>query len=297
MSSRKSGARPESVQASIYFGARNLDPKLGRWLSEDPALLEYLPVPETSDDAKKHNGQLPGMGGVFNAVNLNLWHYGGNNPIRLVDPDGRQPIDVYNPGQNDVKPMAMPFSNLDNRRLSPSERSLVIEIFGRGMFLENVLGVEVHRAKNSLLNHPHAESGKIFLNDRGFNMNFGLNPTGDLDQVNIFFHELWHTVQDKKDPFLAFKIIFGEQLPHVFGGDNPYSGGMVYTMDDIEEMRSFSDLSYESQAKFVGDFSERYLRARYGNSLNGDQMKVLRGMAYKLINILNSEATRWVFDQ
>jgi hypothetical protein len=30
------------------------------------------------------------MGGVFNSVNLNLYHYGGNNPIILVDPDGRE---------------------------------------------------------------------------------------------------------------------------------------------------------------------------------------------------------------
>ena len=29
------------------------------------------------------------MGGVFNAVNLHLYHYAGNNPVKYVDPDGR----------------------------------------------------------------------------------------------------------------------------------------------------------------------------------------------------------------
>ena len=38
---------------------------------------------------KKHNENLFGMGGVFNVVNLNVYHYGGNNPVKYTDPDGR----------------------------------------------------------------------------------------------------------------------------------------------------------------------------------------------------------------
>jgi GH24 family phage-related lysozyme (muramidase) len=29
------------------------------------------------------------MGGVFNCVNLHVYHYAGNNPVKYVDPDGR----------------------------------------------------------------------------------------------------------------------------------------------------------------------------------------------------------------
>jgi RHS repeat-associated protein len=74
-----------------YFGARYLDPKTSRWLGVDPAMAEYVPVAPVNDEAKKHNQNLPGLGGVFNFVNLHVYHYAGNNPVKYVDPDGRSP--------------------------------------------------------------------------------------------------------------------------------------------------------------------------------------------------------------
>ena len=60
------------------------------WISTDPALGDYIPVAPTNDEAKQHNSKLPGMGGVFNHINLNCYHYAGNNPVRYVNPDGRR---------------------------------------------------------------------------------------------------------------------------------------------------------------------------------------------------------------
>ena len=60
-----------------YYGARYLDPKYSRWLSTDPALNDYMA------------GSSVGEGGIYNTVNLNVYHYGGNNPIRYTDPTGK----------------------------------------------------------------------------------------------------------------------------------------------------------------------------------------------------------------
>jgi hypothetical protein len=49
---------------------------------------EYVPRAPVDDEAKKHNENLPGMGGVYNYVNMHVYHYAGNNPVKLADPEG-----------------------------------------------------------------------------------------------------------------------------------------------------------------------------------------------------------------
>jgi hypothetical protein len=50
---------------------------------------EYIPGAPVNDEARRNNQNLPGMGGVFNLVNLHVYHYAGNNLVKYVDPDGR----------------------------------------------------------------------------------------------------------------------------------------------------------------------------------------------------------------
>ena len=84
------GKELDTETGLYYYGARYLDPKASRWLSGDPAVSEYIPSAPVSEEARKRNGNLPGMGGVFNYVNLHVYHYAGNNPVKYRDPDGKR---------------------------------------------------------------------------------------------------------------------------------------------------------------------------------------------------------------
>ena len=71
------GQMKDEETGNYYIGARYLQPQTCRWLSCDPALSNYM--------SEKSNGS---SGGIYSFINLNLYHYAGNNPISFTDPDG-----------------------------------------------------------------------------------------------------------------------------------------------------------------------------------------------------------------
>jgi hypothetical protein len=89
------GQEADEETGLIYFGARYLNPQTSMWLSADPAMGEYVPGAPINDEVRKSNQNLPGMGGVFNYVNLHTYHYAGNNPVKYTDPDGRAAGDLF----------------------------------------------------------------------------------------------------------------------------------------------------------------------------------------------------------
>ena len=95
-----------------YYGARYLDPKMSRWLSVDPAMYQgdYIPSAPVNEEARKRNGNLPGQGGIFNIVNMHVYHYAGNNPVKYVDPDGRQPAIPPHNLPNNLPPTNIPYN-------------------------------------------------------------------------------------------------------------------------------------------------------------------------------------------
>jgi RHS repeat-associated protein len=84
-----------------YFGARYYDARTSVWQNPDPILADYLPnvsdMRQAQKEGKRYSPEknLAGMGGVFNTVNLDLYHYAGHNPVRYTDPDGRFILETF----------------------------------------------------------------------------------------------------------------------------------------------------------------------------------------------------------
>ena len=94
------GKELDSETGLYYYGARYLNPRTSRWVGADPAMGDYLPLAPVSDEAKKHNGDVPGDGGVFASINLAIYHYAGDNPVKYIDPTGLDKLRLVFDGTN-----------------------------------------------------------------------------------------------------------------------------------------------------------------------------------------------------
>ena len=82
------GKELDSETGLYYYGARYLNPRTSRWASPDPVMEEYLPKAPVNDQARQGSRNLPGFGGVFNPINLAMYQYAANNPVKYKDPTG-----------------------------------------------------------------------------------------------------------------------------------------------------------------------------------------------------------------
>src|SRR5690554_4442616 len=78
-----------------YYGARYYNPRTSVWLSVDPIAL-WQPVQEVEHYIEgQHNG------GYFNPQNMNVYGYTYQNPVRYVDPNGKQ-VDAVLKSQEEI---------------------------------------------------------------------------------------------------------------------------------------------------------------------------------------------------
>ena len=268
--------------------ARYLDPKYSRWISVDPALGEYVPSAGKSNEADK----LPGMGGIFNSVNLSLYHYAGNNPIRYVDPDGRI--------QHDALEMRFIREVLGEKGL---------EIYNKTTF--------VWVPKISELIRPASwdiSDGIIFLTSDIYS-----RPMASDYGRETLIHELYHQIQYADSPKglkMVSKNPYKVPLPnnltirtkgafpdliYEFKLNNEMAkiGVEGYSYNyNIYEIEKLSDLTYlEAQAELVGDFAKYYYNERYSSGIYFHQQYDMKRMAEILKNSgFDTEAVRWVLE-
>jgi RHS repeat-associated protein len=114
--------------------------------------------------AEKRNGNLPGMGGVYNLINLHAYHYAGNNPVKYTDPDGEIINDITSRAtQNSPGVAQLPLGN--NRTKNA---------FGRlGCFFTAIMNIT-----NTILTGKFGDTGQNksiadFSNNTGY---FVLDP-------------------------------------------------------------------------------------------------------------------------
>ena len=244
VSGELTGKERDPETGLYYYGARYLDPRTSRWLSVDPAMGEYIPLAPINDDARKQNQNLRGLGGIFNYINFHVYHYAGNNPVRILDPDG----EAQTEGQKLYTAiLARRFEQLDNaqRVQFKSDFSIVITRSGydnenNGQYYQSTLSI-MYRGETlntiniqSTADHPNTVSefngktlpsgtytGTLLRNSPSY-----LRPIHLVDGVNAMEYNVY--------------LIHGNQQTNIPGSEptnKPYSAGcLIPRIDDFNEM-------------------------------------------------------------
>jgi hypothetical protein len=230
-----------------YYGARYLDPRTGRWLSGDPAMGDYIPGAPENEEARKRNGNLPGMGGVFNAVNLHTYHYAGNNPVKYTDPDGERSLffwekisiaTILGKGHNST------LNKVDFKNTRATRQQ--IEEGGAGCHSFSANDID-----SMFANKPDiGESGISLPNGSIY---IPKDARGSRQAMKaLLIHEVFHQLQYNSNRSDTIQSLVGEMM----SPNDPYS----YDLQSVSTLQNMP--TFESQEKLIEDFANGYYEGK-----------------------------------
>jgi len=185
-------------------------------MSGDPAMAEYIPSAPVNNEARKRNGNLPGMGGVFNYVNMHVYHYAGNNPVKYVDPDGRDSVWEIDENAKTIE-ITIPVKFADGT--TTEQKELFYDSMKKW---EGTYNVNIGLARGNLIDTTSSDSYKIKVNIvevidndkyRGANVNnITFSPLQRDDNAGRISN-----VVDSKDMTLYVEYHLGKVITHETG--------------------------------------------------------------------------------
>jgi RHS repeat-associated protein len=243
-----------------YYGARYLDPKTSRWLSGDPAMGEYLPVAPVNDEAKKHNGNLPGMGGVFNYVNLHAYHYAGNNPVKYTDPDGEEDVYIlytYTSSQKDQDMKAIERESMDKHIDKLKKYGFTVKVIEKATKDDVLAAFKDSEAKLIYVSGHGAENTAAIQTNNGLfvspnDIKGAIPGTSELTVVifqacyqgNTTYKKAWQAALDSRVEFVGWRKETYAETSRSFNGIGIFSG-------KLKNMNMYIDKIIQGGRKYI----------------------------------------------
>ena len=184
-------------------------------MSTDPELEEY--IPNAGKATICEIGKLSGIGGVFNFINLNLYHYAANNPMRYIDPNERETSYEI---MTQIKNLQQEMSDCQNKgcEITSAQYEMFIDLAGQ---YNNAVIREGKLSKDNYVSRGHitTEFGKAQDAVGNYQVNFhsGIDIVGG-DLKSPFFM-LAINGEEKGSNGKVFQIIGTDLRMNVLHGD------------------------------------------------------------------------------